>query len=70
MTFVSQGSAHNYQSTLKPLHYKGKPGNLEHNCRDKERFAKHEAFVGGAFRDLSEITERESSCSAIIPNLY
>jgi catalase len=57
MTFVSQGSAHNYQSTLKPLSYQGKRGNLEHNVRDTERFAKHEAFVGGAFRDLSTITE-------------
>jgi catalase len=57
MTFVSQGSAHNYQSTIKPLSYQGKRGNLEHNARDTERFAKHEAFVGGAFRDLSEITE-------------
>ncbi|KAJ7472227.1 catalase [Mycena galericulata] len=56
-TFVSQGARPNYQSSIVPLQYKGAPGTLEGGVRDFAREAKHETFVGAAFRDLSEITE-------------
>ncbi|KAF8634071.1 hypothetical protein AX17_004333 [Amanita inopinata Kibby_2008] len=57
MTFISQGNRPPYQSTIQPLAYAGKKGTLEGSVRDRERLAKHEAFVGAAWRDLSEITE-------------
>ncbi|KAJ7182598.1 catalase [Mycena crocata] len=57
MTFVSQGARPNYQSSIVPLQYHGAPGTLEGGARDLEREAKHENFIGAAFRDLSEITE-------------
>ncbi|KAJ7740953.1 catalase [Mycena maculata] len=57
MTFVSQGARPNYQSTIVPLRYHGEPGTLEGGARDFEREAKHETFIGAAFRDLSEVTE-------------
>ncbi|KAF8191312.1 catalase [Pholiota molesta] len=56
-TFVSQGAAPNYQSSIQPLKYEGRTKTLDGHVRDAERVAKHEAFVGGAWRDLSEITE-------------
>ncbi len=58
-TFVSQGARPNYQSSISPLSYKGKKATLDGNVRDAERTAKHENFIGSAYRDLSEITERE-----------
>lgn len=58
-TFVSQGSRPNYQSSIQPLKYQGRKGTLDGNVRDYEREAKHETFLGGAWRDLSEITERK-----------
>ncbi|KJA17240.1 hypothetical protein HYPSUDRAFT_70890 [Hypholoma sublateritium FD-334 SS-4] len=57
MTFVSQGAAPNYQSSLAPLAYSAPAKTINHNVRDHERLARHEAFVGGAWRDLSVITE-------------
>lgn len=56
-TFVSQGAAPNYQSSIQPLKYEGRSKTLDGHVRDAERVAQHEAFVGGAWRDLSEITE-------------
>jgi len=56
-TYISQGSRPNYQSSLQPLSYVSKPGNLEAGKRDHERIKRHEAFIGGAWRDLTEITE-------------
>ncbi|KAK7052372.1 catalase [Favolaschia claudopus] len=56
-TFVSQGARPNYQSSIAPLQYKGAPGTIEGGANDYERQAKHETFVGAAFRDLSFITE-------------
>jgi catalase len=58
-TFISQGNRPGYQSTIQPLSYAGRKGTAEGSVRDQERTAKHESFIGGAFRDLSEITERE-----------
>jgi catalase len=58
MTFISQGARPNYQSSIVPLRYLGAPGTLEAGARDFEREAKHETFVGAAFRDLSYVTER------------
>ena len=50
MTIRSQGPRPNYQSSILPLKYRGKPyENVE-----------HEVFLGTAQADLSEITERES----------
>jgi len=56
-TFASQGSRPNYPSSTQPLKYEGRKGTLEGHVRDYEREAKHETFLGGAWRDLSEITE-------------
>jgi catalase len=55
--FISQGSRPNYQSTIQPLTYKGPKGALGGGVRDVERERKHENFVGGAYRDLTEINE-------------
>ena len=60
MTFVSQGSAPNYQSSLAPLTYSAPAKTINHKVRDVEHLARHEAFIGGAWRDLSVITERAS----------
>ena len=54
--FVNQGSRPNYQSTIQSLTYAGRNGAVEAHVRDAQR---HEIFVSGAYRDLSEITERE-----------
>lgn len=56
-TFVSQGSRPNYQSSIYPLAYAGRKGTIDATICDTARLARHEAFVGGAWRDLSEITE-------------
>jgi catalase len=55
--FISQGSRPNYQSTIQPLTYSGKKATIDGHVRDAEREARHENFIGGAWRDLSEITE-------------
>ncbi|PPQ99964.1 hypothetical protein CVT24_009543 [Panaeolus cyanescens] len=56
-TFISQGGRANYQSSVEPLTYAGRKGTLEGSARDPEHLARHESFVGGAYRDLSEVTE-------------
>jgi catalase len=52
-TFVSQGARPNYISTIAPLKYEGRKGTAEEGARIK----RHEQFIGGAYRDLSEVTE-------------
>ena len=64
--YISQGSLPNYQSSLKPLDYGNKKGTIDSGSRDQERQARHEAFVGGAWRDLSFVTEREFFLVAFI----
>ncbi|KAJ6554076.1 heat-induced catalase [Mycena sp. CBHHK59/15] len=54
---VAPGARPNYQSSIVPLQYAGAPGTLEGGVRDLAREARHETFVGAAFRDLSEVTE-------------
>ncbi|THU90411.1 catalase [Dendrothele bispora CBS 962.96] len=56
-TYISQGSRPNYQSSIQPLTYSGRPGTLEGGCNNKERELKHENFIGASYRDLSEVTE-------------
>jgi catalase len=60
MTFVSQGPRPNYQSTIQPLQYKCGKADMNACAKDIARAQRHESFIGGAWRDLSEITERES----------
>ena len=60
MAFNNQGSRPNYQSSIAPLSYAGYKGAIDSAAKDVERGAKHEGWVGGAYRDLSEVTERES----------
>jgi catalase len=55
MTFISQGARPNYQSSISPLKYEGKKLSQEESVR----VFRHEHFIGAAYRDLSEITERE-----------
>lgn len=57
-TYNNQGARPNYQSTIAPLSYNGKKGAIDGGVRDLEREAKHENWVAGAYRDLSEVTER------------
>ncbi|KAH6874103.1 catalase-like domain-containing protein [Coprinopsis sp. MPI-PUGE-AT-0042] len=57
MTFVSQGPRPNYQSTIQPLQYKCGKADMNACAQDLERQRRHENFIGGAWRDLSEITE-------------
>lgn len=59
MAFVNQGNRPNYQSSIQPLTYAGRKGHIDASVRDRERDVKHENFINGAWRDLSEITERE-----------
>lgn len=67
MAFNNQGARPNYQSTISPLSYNGAKAAIDGSARDAEREAKHESFIGGAFRDLSEVTERAWS-SSLSPN--
>ncbi|KAF9493647.1 heat-induced catalase [Pleurotus eryngii] len=53
----NQGNRPNYQSSIQPLTYISNKETLEADCRNQERIARHENFVGGAYRDLGEITE-------------
>ncbi|GJJ14151.1 hypothetical protein Clacol_008411 [Clathrus columnatus] len=48
MTFASQGSRPNYQSSIQPLTYQKKRANYIH---------RHEKFIGHALLDLTEISE-------------
>jgi len=57
MTFISQGNRPNYQSSIQPLSYKSPKGTIDHTVRDFEREAKHENFIGGAYRELGILTE-------------
>jgi catalase len=59
MAFVNQGNRPNYQSSISPLTYAGRPTTLEASVNDLQRAAKHENFIGGAYRYLSVISERE-----------
>jgi len=54
-TYVSQGNRPNYQSTIQPINFRGMEGTLDSAARAKRE--KHECFIGGAYRDLSEVTE-------------
>jgi catalase len=56
-TYISQGSLPNYQSSIKPLKYGARKGAIDSSARDEEREGRHETFVGGAWRDLSFVTE-------------
>jgi catalase len=58
--FESQGNRPNYQSSIRPLTYTRHKGTLEGSANDAERVEKHEKYISTAWRDLSEITERES----------
>lgn len=60
MNFISQGPRPGYDSSISRLTYGGKPGTLEAGVRDVGRWAHHENFIGGAYRDVPEITERTS----------
>ena len=60
MAFNNQGARPNYQSSITPLSYAGRKGAIDGAAKDLEREAKHENWIGGAYRDLSEVTERES----------
>ena len=69
-SFVSQGPRPSYQSSIQPLSYAGRPAAADGVLKELER---HEIYVGGAYRDLSEITERKiplvhnsSVCSSFI----
>ncbi|KAG2097734.1 catalase-like domain-containing protein [Suillus discolor] len=57
MAFNSQGARPNYQSSITPLTYVSNKGSKNGTPRDYERAKQHESWVGGAFWDLSEITE-------------
>lgn len=62
MAFNNQSNRPNYQSTISPLTYLQRKFDLTgHPAGSHDRIAKHEAWVTGAFLDLSEITERKSS---------
>jgi len=54
-TYISQGNRPNYQSTIQPINFRKMDGTLESEVRAKRE--KHERFIGGAYRDLSEVTE-------------
>ncbi|KII85564.1 hypothetical protein PLICRDRAFT_116086 [Plicaturopsis crispa FD-325 SS-3] len=53
----NQGARPNYQSSIAPLKYDGRVGAIEGGKQDSERERQHETFVGGAYRELSELTE-------------
>ena len=54
MAFTNQGPRPNYQSSISPLTYKGRPY--------EEKEIKHETWVGNARLELSEINERMWLC--------
>jgi len=57
MAINNQGARPNYQSSIAPLSYVGYKGSINGGVRDWEREARHENWIGGAYRDLSEVTE-------------
>jgi len=57
MAFNNQGLRPNYQSTISPLSYVNHKGSIHGAPRDFEREKRHETWLGGAYWDLSEITE-------------
>ncbi|KAG9311334.1 catalase [Chiua virens] len=57
MVISNQGARPNYQSSLSPLSYLSNKGSVNGTPRDEERHAKHERWIGGAYWDLSEVTE-------------
>lgn len=61
--FHNQGARPNYQSTFRPLAYAAPKTAIDGCVCDSERTAKHETFIGAAYRDLSEITERKWPCA-------
>lgn len=67
-TYISQGSRPNYQSSIQPLTYAAKKGTMDCSARNLEDHLRHEAWLGTAYRDLSEITERKfpSDCGRLI----
>jgi catalase len=58
MAFNNQGARPNYQSSITPLTYLNNKGSAHGAPRDQEREATHENWLGGAFWDLTEVTER------------
>lgn len=61
MNINNQGARPNYQSSILPLSYLRNKGSSHATPRDLEREARHERWIGGAYLDLAEITERQSS---------
>ncbi|XP_006456321.1 catalase [Agaricus bisporus var. bisporus H97] len=57
MAFVNQGNRPNYQCSFQPLTYAGRPGHMDASVNDRERDARHENFINGAWRYLSVISE-------------
>jgi catalase len=57
MAINNQGARPNYQSSTAPLTYVENKGAIHGSPRDREREANHETWVGGAYWDLSEVTE-------------
>ncbi|KAF8841477.1 catalase-domain-containing protein [Paxillus ammoniavirescens] len=57
MAINNQGARPGYQSTIAPLTFLKYKGAINGSPRDYERAAKHETWIGGAFWDLSEVTE-------------
>ncbi|KAG1852890.1 catalase-like domain-containing protein [Suillus subalutaceus] len=57
MAFNNQGARPNYQSFYYTLDILEQQGIYQGTPRDYERAKQHESWVGGAFWDLSEITE-------------
>ncbi|KAK2467935.1 hypothetical protein APHAL10511_000230 [Amanita phalloides] len=56
-THISQGNRANYPSSTQSLKYVSNKGTLEGSVNDHERSSTHEAFIGAAWRSLSEVTE-------------
>ncbi|KAI6130936.1 catalase [Pisolithus croceorrhizus] len=57
MAFNNQGARPNYQSSIVPLSYTRNKGSMNDEVHDYQRASKHETWLGGAFLDLSEVTE-------------
>ncbi|KAI9456442.1 catalase, partial [Boletus coccyginus] len=57
MAIDNQGPRPNYQSTIAPLTYLRNKGSAYGATRDPDREATHERWIGGAYWDLSEVTE-------------
>jgi len=57
MAIDNQGARPNYQSTIAPLTYLSNKGSAYGAARDLDRDARHERWLGGAYWDLSDVTE-------------